>query len=152
MVGEGNVASDFRETFFLPLGRQQQDECLKLVRINACPYALSRNTNTHATADTHFNVPAFRHAHSGTNSQWSGSTLTQRKTHLDPHAGKGHKLSHTPLSHTPTAHGNSCIDRHIQHTLRHTERHFHTLASSLGIRTESAHLCQAQCHFFLRAG
>lgn len=48
-----------------------------------------------------------------------GCILTQRKPHLDPHAGKVHKLSHTLYSHTLHRHTRTYSETHRK-TVSHT--------------------------------
>lgn len=64
-----------------------------------------------------------------------GPTLTHRKTHSDPHAGKAHELSHAPNSHTPflvhtlklmSNQTHQDILKYYHSMCRHMERHCFT--------------------------
>lgn len=102
---------------------------------------------THSQGHTAASAP--RHTHPGTRSHSSWHALLHTKIHLDPRAGKTHKLSLSPLPHTPPqAHWNSCRDGHTRTYFEtHRKTLLHTLASSLRMWTERPHLCQTQCHF-----
>lgn len=124
MVGEGNLASDFNETSFLSLRRQQQeavsDSCIQ-IHMRACNHIIHANpqSGTYNCRCTLRCIHTQTHSLRDTPTVILGCILTQRKPHLDPHAGKVHKLSHTLYSHTLHRHTRTYSETHRK-TVSHT--------------------------------